>query len=74
MPRFFAHFSLEAERPIKSLVYFDARGQIALASAWRGSGRSALSSLLDLAWSDLPLRGLFPPAVHRLVREFSQPR
>ena len=37
---FFAHFSLEAERPIESLVYFDD-GQIALASAWRGSGRSA---------------------------------
>lgn len=70
---FFAHFSLEAERPIESLVYFDD-GQIALASAWRGSGRSALSSFpLDLAWSDLPLRGLFPPMIHRLVREFSQP-
>ena len=70
---FFTHFSLQTERPVEPLAYFDD-GQLALASAWRGSGRSALASFaLDLAWNDLPLRGLFAPMIHRLVREFSQP-
>ena len=70
---FFSHFSLQSELRVEPLAYFDD-GQLALASAWRGNGRSALASFpLDLAWNDLPLRGLFAPMIHRLFREFSQP-
>lgn len=69
---FFAYFSLKAESHLNALAYFDD-GQIALASGWRGRGRAVWSAFpLDMHWNDLPLRGLFAPMLHRLVREFSQ--
>lgn len=70
---FFSHFLLQSESAVEALAYFDD-GQIALASSWRGMGRTALAAFpLDMTWSDLPLRGLFAPMIHRLVRELSQP-
>jgi hypothetical protein len=71
-PRFFAHFSLAAGNYLQALAHFDD-GNIALASGWRGQGRTALAAFpLSMEWNDLALRGLFAPLLQRLVRELSQ--
>jgi hypothetical protein len=71
-PHFFSHFSLAAGNYLQALAYFDD-GNIALATGWRGQGRTVLAAFpLSLEWNNLPLRGLFAPLLHRLVRELSQ--
>jgi len=71
-PRFFSHFSLAAGNHLQALAYFDD-GNIALATGWRGQGRTVLAAFpLSMEWNNLALRGLFAPLLHRLVRELSQ--
>jgi hypothetical protein len=71
-PHFYASFTMEAGNYVQALAHFDD-AYIALAAGWRGRGRTALAAFpLDLAWNDLPVRGLFAPLLHRLVRELSQ--
>lgn len=71
-PRFHAFFELAAARR-EPLIRF-ADGQPALVEGWREEGRVILAAFpLDLEWSDLPLKGLFVPLLHRLVRHLSLP-
>jgi len=71
-PRFYASFVMEAGDYLQALARFDD-AQIALAAGWRERGRTVLAAFpLDLAWNDLPVRGLFAPLLHRFVRELSQ--
>jgi hypothetical protein len=72
-PRFYARFVLLPRNHLQPLIHFDD-GQIALAQAWKERGRVVLAAFpLDLEWNDLPLKGLFAPLLHRLVRELSLP-
>ena len=67
-PRFYASFDLTPKNNLVPLIYF-ADGHIALAAAWKERGRTILSTApLSLEWNDLPIKGLFVPLLHRLVR------
>jgi len=71
--RFFASFELVPRDELRPMIYF-SDGHIALASGWKERGRVVLfAAPLSLAWNDLPLKGLFVPLLHRLVRELSLP-
>ncbi len=71
-PRFQAFFELAAARQ-EPLIRF-ADGQPALVEGWREEGRVILFAIpLSLEWNDLPLKGLFVPLLHRLVRHLSLP-
>ena len=74
-PRFWASFQVAADEPegLETLVSY-GDGRMALALGRTGNGRAVLSTVpLDLAWSDMPLRGLFAPLLHRLCRFLGQP-
>jgi hypothetical protein len=67
-PRFGASFELVPRGPLNPLVYFE-EGQLAMVSAWKERGRTVLMAFpLSLNWNDLPVRGMFAPLLHRLVR------
>ena len=70
---FHASFELVPERQLTVLARFDD-GRPALIEG-RGSRSHTLlwAAPLDLAWSDLPLRGAFVPLLHRLCRYLAQP-
>jgi hypothetical protein len=60
-----------ADAPSEVLARFDT-GAPALLERAVGDGRVMLwTSTLDLAWSDLPLKPVFLPFVHRVVRHLS---
>ncbi|MEW6750966.1 MAG: BatA domain-containing protein [Candidatus Latescibacterota bacterium] len=70
-PHFAASFEVASTQQAQPLALF-ADGRVAMASAWREQGRTVLLAFpLDLEWSDLPLKGLFAPLLHRLVRDLS---
>ena len=70
---FFASFELVPKERVQPMVLF-ADGRLALVAARRELGRVLLAAVpLSLAWNDLPLKGLFVPLMHRLVRELSLP-
>ncbi len=75
-PRFWASFQVAADgesEGLEALVSY-GDGRMALALGRAGSGRAVLSTVpLDLAWSDMPLKGLFAPLLHRLCRFLGQP-
>ena len=72
-PRFHASFELVTRTHLRPLVHFED-GRPAIAEAWKGRGRALLFSVpLSLAWSDLPIKGLYVPLMHRLVRYLSLP-
>jgi len=72
-PRFFKRFDLVPRDGLQPLIYF-ADGRIALAAAWKKQGRAVLiAAPLSLEWNDLPLKGLYAPLLHRLVRDLSLP-
>ena len=70
-PRFKASFELVPRGPLTPLLHFE-EGQLALVSCWKERGRSVLLAFpLSLQWNDLPVRGMFAPLLHRLVRMLS---
>ncbi|MCC7264515.1 MAG: BatA domain-containing protein [Candidatus Latescibacteria bacterium] len=76
-PRFRAFYSLvsapAADQESAALVHF-ADGQPAATLCWQEQGRTVLfATPLSLEWNDLPLKGLFAPLMHRLVRYLSLP-
>ncbi len=76
-PRFRAFYRLVAapvaDQESAALIHF-ADGQPAATLCWAGEGRTLLfATPLSLEWNDLPLKGLFPPLMHRLVRYLSLP-
>lgn len=76
-PRFRAFFSLvsapSADQESMPLVHF-ADGQPAATLCWQEQGRTLLfATPLSLEWNDLPLKGLFAPLMHRLVRYLGLP-
>ena len=71
--RFRASFELVPGEGLQPLIYL-ADGRMALAAAWKDRGRALLlAAPLSLEWNDLPLKGLFVPLLHRLVRDLSLP-
>ncbi len=65
--RFYAYRSVTALPTSQVLARFDA-GTPALVERKLGSGRVLLwASTLDLSWSDLPLKPVFLPFIHRSV-------
>ncbi|MBI2505750.1 MAG: BatA domain-containing protein [Candidatus Latescibacteria bacterium] len=76
-PHFGAFFSLASaamgDQESAPLVHF-ADGQPAAILCWKEEGRVVLfAAPLSLEWNDLPLKGLFAPLMHRLVRYLSLP-
>jgi hypothetical protein len=76
-PRFGAFYALASapagEQENEALVRL-ADGQPAATLGGQGEGRTALfAAPLSLEWNDLPLKGLFAPLMHRLVRYLSLP-
>jgi hypothetical protein len=76
-PRFRAFYALAsapaAGQESAALVHF-ADSQPAAILGRQGTGRVALfAAPLSLEWNDLPLKGLFAPMMHRLVRCLSLP-
>ena len=69
-PRFFASFDVaraKIDRVQTIASYGD--GGAAMLEARLGKGRVILfTSAVDLEWSDLPLRGLFVPLLHRIAQ------
>lgn len=71
--RFFASFELVPRDRVQPMAFF-ADGRIALLAAHKEQGRVLLAAVpLSLTWNDLPLKGIFVPLMHRLVRELSLP-
>jgi hypothetical protein len=67
-PAFYATFKLAARQQLSVLARFDD-GQPALVEGRGRSGHVLLwSTPFDLAWSDMPLRGLFVPLMQRMIR------
>jgi hypothetical protein len=65
--RFYAYRSVTASPASQVLARFDA-GTPALVERKLGSGRVLLwASTLDLSWSDLPLKPVFLPFIHRAM-------
>lgn len=72
-PRFHAAFDLAPQRQLAVVAQFDD-GRPALVEGRSAAGRALLwAAPLDLAWTDLPLRGLFVPLLHRMCRYLAQP-
>ncbi|MBQ39738.1 MAG: hypothetical protein CME04_25410 [Gemmatimonadaceae bacterium] len=72
-PTFHATFSVTTQNRLSVLARF-GDGQPALVEGRSRSGHVLLwSTPFDLAWSDLPLRGLFVPMMQRLARYLAQP-
>jgi len=72
-PHFYASFELTPKNNLQPLVYF-ADGRLALAQAWKQRGRTVLfATPLSPHWTDLPIKGLFVPMLHRLIRHLSLP-
>jgi len=76
-PRFRAFFLLasapSSDQESAALVHL-ASGQAAATLGGQEEGRTLLfATPLSLEWNDLPLKGLFAPLMHRLVRLLSQP-
>lgn len=76
-PRFRAFYALAAapagDQESAALIHF-AGGQPAATLGGQGEGRTVLfATPLSLEWNDLPLKGLFVPLMHRLVRYLSRP-
>ncbi len=72
-PAFHATFELTTRQPLSVLAYFDD-GRPALIEGQGPTGHVLLwPTPFDLAWSDLPIRGLFVPLLQRMVRYLAQP-
>jgi len=72
-PTFTSTFELTAGDHLEPVASF-ADGGLALAMGHRGRGTTVLSSFpLDLSWSDLPVKGMFAPLIHRLCRYLAYP-
>ena len=72
-PRFYASFEMVPANNLQPFAYF-SDGHLALAEGWNGRGRTILfAAPLSLQWNDLPLKGIFVPLLHRLVRYLSLP-
>ena len=72
-PRFYASFELAPTSSLQSLAYFED-GHLALVQGWKELGRTVLfAAPLSLQWNDLPLKGIFVPLLHRLVRHLGLP-
>ena len=72
-PTFTSTFELTARDHLEPVASF-ADGGLALAMGHRGRGTTVLSSFpLDLSWSDLPVKGMFAPLIHRLCRYLAYP-
>ncbi len=70
-PRYGASFELVPRGPLTPLIHFE-EGQLAMVSSWKERGRTVLLAFpLSLNWNDLPVRGMFAPLLHRLVRLLS---
>ena len=71
-PLFTSWFEIAPQEGLMPLAHF-TNGHIALASAVANRGRAVLVAvpLVD-DWSDLAMRGLFAPVMHRLTRYLSQ--
>lgn len=71
--RFAGSFHMTAREGLEVLAHFED-GRPALAAGRRGKGRVLLWAVpLELDWTDVPLRGLFVPMWHRIVRELALP-
>jgi hypothetical protein len=69
--RIYGYRAVEPEASSQVLARFDA-GAPALLERQVGSGRVLLwTSTLDLSWSDMPLKPVFLPFVHRAARHLS---
>ena len=67
-PLFRVSYDLVPRGIVDPLIYFE-EGQLAMVSAIKERGRAVLMSFpLSLEWNDFPLRGMFAPLLHRLVR------
>ena len=72
-PSFASFFEIAAGDHVEPLAFFE-NGRPALVLGHRGRGATVLSSFpLDLSWSDLPVKGMFAPLMHRLCRYLNQP-
>lgn len=69
--RFYGYRAVTAKPEVQVLARFDG-GAPALLERRVGSGRVMLwTSTLDLSWSDLPLKPVFLPFVHRAARHLA---
>jgi hypothetical protein len=69
--RIYGYRAVEPEASAQVLARFDA-GAPALLERQVGAGRVLLwTSTLDLSWSDMPLKPVFLPFVHRAARHLS---
>jgi hypothetical protein len=69
--RIYGYRNVSAAKDARVLARFDA-GSPAVVERRVGSGRALLwASTLDTSWSDAPLRPIFLPFVHRVVRHLA---
>ena len=72
-PRFSAFFELAPSQQARPLILFDDGRPALVEGTLPGGGAVLFAIPLSLEWSDLPLRGLFAPLLHRLVRHLVLP-
>jgi len=67
-PKFYASYDVEYPETVRALARY-GDGGAALCEARLGAGRALLlTSAADLRWTDLPLRGIFVPLLHRMAQ------
>lgn len=67
-PRFYASYDVEYPETVRALARY-GDGGAALCEGRLGAGRVLLlTSAVDLRWTDLPLRGIFVPLLHRMAQ------
>ncbi len=67
-PRFYASYDVEGQDTLRVVARY-GDGGAALCEGRLGAGRVLLfTSGVDLRWTDLPLRGIFVPLLHRMAQ------
>ena len=67
-PQFYAVFDVAAPPDVRVLARY-GNGTPALCEGTKGKGRVVLiTTAFDLDWTDMPIRGVFAPLLHRLVQ------
>lgn len=67
-PRFYASYDVEGQEVLRTVARY-GDGGAALCEGRLGAGHVLLfTSAVDLRWTDLPLRGIFVPLLHRMAQ------
>ncbi|MFQ6615455.1 MAG: BatA domain-containing protein [Fidelibacterota bacterium] len=67
MPRVFAHVPLDPDRTFDEVLTLSDGDPFLVEASEGGSNMFFFTALPDLRWTDLPVRGIFVPLLHRML-------